>query len=62
MSAIHLSDAQLDALADRMVDRLAQRLSAAQSPELLNAAEVAERLGRPRDWVYSNSTQLVVLC
>jgi hypothetical protein len=49
-----LSDQQLYRLAELIADRLA---SHAQG-ELITAAELAERIGRHRDFVYEHATEL----
>ena len=49
MSAVTLSDEQLEQLADMISERL--------TPTLISAAELAQRLGCGRDFVYANSGQ-----
>jgi hypothetical protein len=55
MSAIEcLSDAQLERLADLIADRLAERAAG----EMIDAAELAKRINRSRDFVYEHATSL----
>lgn len=54
MSAIELPDHQLEVLADLIVDRL----TVSAAGELIDAAELARRIGRGRDFVYEHSGQL----
>ncbi len=51
---IELAPEQLELLADLIADRLAAR----QAGELIDAAELARRLGWSRDRVYANAGQL----
>lgn len=52
--AIQLSATELGLLADMIADRLAARAGG----ELIDAAELARRLGRSRDWVYGHAERL----
>lgn len=52
--ALYLTDDQLDQLADRIADRLADR----QVGQLITAAELADRLGVTRDYVYEHAASL----
>jgi hypothetical protein len=49
-----LTDEQLEQLADLIADRLAER----QAGELIDAAELAKRIGRSREFVYANQAAL----
>lgn len=48
---------QLERLADLIADRLAARAAG----ELIDAAELAQRIDRSREWVYSNAAALGVV-
>lgn len=50
--AVRLDDTSVDAIARRLVELLRQDVS------LLNAAQVAHRLGRSREWVYRHAEEL----
>ncbi|WP_249021055.1 hypothetical protein [Conexibacter sp. S30A1] len=54
MSALDLSSEQLERLADLIADRLAARAAG----ELIDASELARRLGRSRDFVYAHGERL----
>ena len=49
---VHLDDASVEAIARRLVELLRQ------DTPLLDAADVASRLGRSREWVYRHATKL----
>ena len=51
MSALSLSPQHLEILADLIADRLSDRAAG----ELIDAAELARRLGRNREWIYDHS-------
>jgi hypothetical protein len=53
-----LDDASLDLLASRIADKLADRLTAHHAGELIDANELAHRIGRSRDYVYANADHL----
>jgi hypothetical protein len=53
-----LDDTTLDQLASRIADKLADRLATHQTGELINANELAHRIGRGRDYVYANADHL----
>ena len=57
---IALADAQLQRLADLIADRLRPGADApaTAAPTLLTAAEMAQRLGVSREWVYRHSAEL----
>jgi hypothetical protein len=57
MSPVTLSPQQLEELAGLIADQLAAR----QAGELIDASELAKRLGRSRDFVYENATALGAL-
>ncbi len=53
-AGVVLADEQLERFADLVAERLAERLSAGPA-ELIDAAELASRLGRSRDYVYAHA-------
>ena len=55
MTEIELSDSCIQAIARRVVELLEQRPGA---PGLVDAAELARRLGVTRAWVYEHATEL----
>jgi hypothetical protein len=54
MSALELSSDQLRELADLIADRLTAR----QAGEMIDATELAKRMGRSRDYVYEHAGAL----
>src|ERR1700756_2028029 len=54
---VTLSEEQLR----RLADLVAERLAAPRPDELIGAAELAKRLGRSRDYVYTNADRLGAL-
>jgi hypothetical protein len=57
-AALQLSAEVLDDLVDVLADRLAPSLDRSARPGLLDAAEVARRCGRSREWVYDHAGEL----
>ena len=55
MTEIEISGSCIDAIATRVVELLEQRPGA---PGLVDAAELARRLGVTRAWVYEHATEL----
>ncbi len=47
-----------DALLDRIADRIADKLAARATGEVIDAIELAQRLHRSREFVYSNADRL----
>lgn len=56
-----LSDDDVDRIADRVVDRLLERGAASPGMRLVDAAQVAARLGVTRNWVYAHADALGAL-
>jgi hypothetical protein len=56
--AITLADDQLEHLADLIADRLRAPGDVQPAPTLLTAAELAERLGVSREWIYRHADEL----
>jgi len=54
MNGVELSEDQLAVLADMIADRLSARAAG----ELIDASELARRIGRSREFVYEHSEQL----
>jgi predicted DNA-binding transcriptional regulator AlpA len=53
-----LPEPVLDAIAERVVERLFEVLPAQRADALIDAAELARRLGRSRAWVYEHADEL----
>jgi hypothetical protein len=55
---LDISDDALERLADLVAERLRREVTADARIELIDAGEVAARLGRSREWVYDNAADL----
>jgi hypothetical protein len=53
-----LSTEEIETIAQRVAELIADRLQPPPTPRLLDAAQLAERLGVERDWVYAHAAQL----
>jgi hypothetical protein len=55
---VELPPEQIEAIAERVFEHVAALVATSPSPELIDAAELARRLGRKRAFVYEHATIL----
>lgn len=59
MSAVHLDDASIEAVALRVAELIRdEAVTGGSSGELVDAAEIARCFGVSRDWVYDHADEL----